>query len=104
MDVNYTFDSERANINLAAIYNGDMDDLAFSFTDTVVTTLDEYWLVNVAASYKLSPGVEIYGRVENLLNEDYQEIFGYETADIAVYAGLRFTYVEEATRAWAEGR
>jgi vitamin B12 transporter len=104
MDVNYTFDNERANINLAAVYNGDMDDLAFSFTDTVVTTLDDYWLVNVAASYKLTPGMELYGRVENLLDEDYQEIFGYETAGIAAYAGLRFTYVEEATRAWAEGR
>ena len=104
MDVNYTFDNERANFNVAAIYNGDMDDLAFSFFDTVVTTLDDYWLVNVAASYKLSPGVELYGRVENALNEDYQEVFGFETADIAAYAGLRFTYVEEATRAWAEGR
>jgi vitamin B12 transporter len=50
------------------------------------------------------PGVELYGRVENALNEDYQQVFGYETADIAAYAGFRFTYVEEATRAWAEGR
>lgn len=104
MDVNYTFDNERANINLATIYNGDMDDLAFSFTDTVVTTLDDFWLVNAAASYKLSPGVELYGRVENALNENYQEVFGFETAGVAAYAGLRFTYVEEATRGWAEGR
>jgi vitamin B12 transporter len=104
MDINYTFDNERANFNLAAIYNGDMDDLAFSFTDTVVTTLDDFWLVNAAASYKLSPGVELYGRVENALNENYQEVFGFESAGVAAYAGFRFTYVEEATRAWAEGR
>lgn len=104
LDLNYLFDGDRANINLAAIYNGDMDDFAFSFTETVVTTLEDYWLVNAAASYKLSPGVEVYGRVENLLNQDYQEIYGYETAGVAAYAGLRFTYVEEATRAWAEGR
>ncbi len=104
LDLNYAFDNDRANLNLAAIYNGDMDDLAFSFTETVVTTLENYWLVNAAASYKLSPGVEVYGRVENALNEDYQEIYGYETAGIAAYAGVRFTYVEEATRAWADGR
>jgi vitamin B12 transporter len=66
--------------------------------------LDSYLLLNVAASYQLSPGVELFGRVENALNEDYQDVFGFETAGIAAYAGLRFTYVEEATRAWAEGR
>ncbi len=66
--------------------------------------LDDYWLVNVAASYELSPGVQIYGRVENALNEDYQQVFGYETAGIAAYAGLRFTYEERASVAWANGR
>jgi len=105
-DVNYSFVGDRANLNVAAIYNGTMQDLGFdpvSFTSSRVA-LDEYWLLNLAASYKVAPGVELFGRVENALNEDYQEVFGFETADIAAYAGVRFTYVEEATRAWAEGR
>jgi vitamin B12 transporter len=66
--------------------------------------LDEYWLVNVAASYELSPGVALYGRVENALDQDYQQVFGYETAGIAAYAGLRFTYEEAASVAWANGK
>lgn len=109
-DVNYVFYDGRATLNVAAIYNGETPDLAFLnlpppvFFGSETVTLDSYWLVNVAASYELMPGVEIYGRVENALNEDYQEVFGYETADIAAYAGLRFTYEEPATRAWAEGR
>ncbi len=113
VDVNYAFDDGRGNINVAAIYNGSAPDVAFVFDTNPLpfgtfgsqfVTLDDYLLVNVAASYELAPGVEIYGRVENLLNEDYQQVFGYETADIAAYAGLRFTYEEVATRAWAEGR
>lgn len=113
VDVNYAFDDGRGNINVAAIYNGSAPDVAFVFDPnpppfgtfgSQFVTLDDYLLVNVAASYELAPGVEIYGRVENLLNEDYQQVFGYETADIAAYAGLRFTYEEVATRAWAEGR
>jgi vitamin B12 transporter len=109
-DVNYAFDGGRGNLNLTALYNGETVDQAFlnlpppDFFGSQFVNLDSYLLLNVAASYQLSPGVELFGRVENALNEDYQDVFGFETADIAAYAGLRFTYVEEATRAWAEGR
>jgi vitamin B12 transporter len=48
--------------------------------------------LTVAGSYQLRPGVELYGRVENLLDQDYQEVFGYNTAGIAAYAGMRFTF------------
>jgi vitamin B12 transporter len=63
--------------------------------------VNEYWLVNVAASYELSPGVAIYGRIENALDQDYQEVFGYESAGLAAYAGLRFTYEERTSVARA---
>jgi vitamin B12 transporter len=40
----------------------------------------------------VAPGVEIYGRVENLLNQHYQETFGFESAPIAAYAGVKLTF------------
>ncbi len=52
--------------------------------------LDDYWLVRLAGSYELTPGVEAFGRIENLLDQNYQEVLGYETAGLAAYAGLRF--------------
>jgi vitamin B12 transporter len=113
VDLDYTFDNGRGKMHLGAIYNGRSPDAAFFFDPapppwgtfgSTLVTLDDYLLLNVSASYELSSGIEVFGRVENALNEDYQQVFGYETADIAAYAGLRFTYVEEATRAWAEGR
>jgi vitamin B12 transporter len=106
LDVNYTFDSGRANINVAAIYNGDMLDNAFDAATFAASkvVLGEYLLVNVAASYEVSPGVALYGRIQNALDEDYQEVFGFETAGVAAYAGLRFTYEERASLAWANGR
>ena len=109
-DVNYTFANGRGTLNVAGVYNGATTDLAFfnlpppDFFGSSFVDLDSYFLLNAAASYQLSPGVQVFGRVENALNEDYQDVFGFETADIAAYVGLRFTYVEEATRAWAEGR
>jgi len=104
-DLNYAFDEGRGNFNLAAIYNGDMQDNAYDvfYTPTRVT-LDEYWLVNVAASYKITSNAEIYGRIENLLDEDYQEVYGYNTPGVSAYAGIRFTYEELQSQAWSEGR
>jgi vitamin B12 transporter len=98
-DVNYGFDGGRGNLNVAAIYNGDMLDNAFdavTFAPSQVV-LEEYWLLNVAASYELSPGLEVYGRVENALDESYQQIFGYEMAGVAAYAGMRFQLQERVS-------
>jgi vitamin B12 transporter len=95
IDVNYAFEEGRANLNIAAAYNGAMKDNAFEAAfpfGSQVVTLDDYWLLTVAGSYQLRPGVELYGRVENLLDQDYQEVFGYNTAGIAAYAGMRFTF------------
>ena len=33
--------------------------------------------------------LQIYSRVENALDEGYQEVFGYEGVERAVYFGLR---------------
>lgn len=106
VDVNYNFADGLGNLNLAAAYNGDTFDKAFNNTTftTLPLKLGDYWLLTAAASYKVAPGVELYGRVENLLDQDYTEIIGIESAPIAAFAGVRFTYVDEATRAWSEGR
>ncbi len=107
-DINYAFDGGRGNLNVAAIYNGRMQDDQFFnrpapvFFSSGRVTLDDYWLLNIAASYKVSPGVELYGRVENALDADYQEVFGYETAGIAAYAGVRLTYEDPSTLQWAD--
>ncbi|MBA2125449.1 hypothetical protein DLM45_04320 [Hyphomicrobium methylovorum] len=104
-DLNYSFNDKRGNLNLAAIYNGTTIDNAYMPDYTPVrVSLDSYWLVNATASYKLMPGVESYVRVENLLNENYQEVYGYATPGVAAYAGMRFTFEELQSKAWAEGR
>lgn len=103
-DVSYAFLNGRGLFTLAANYNGSMLDVAFNLFDPTIDRigLDDYWLVTAAASYKLTDGVEIYGRVENLLDTDYQENFGYETAGVAAYAGLKFSYDDPSTAHWAQ--
>lgn len=90
-DVNLAFDKGRGNLNVAAVYNGQSRDDAFNaFFQATRLTLDDYWLVNAAASYRVANGVEVFGRVENLLDQKYQEAYGYAAPGVAAYAGLRF--------------
>jgi vitamin B12 transporter len=105
-DLTWAFSNGRGKAALAAIYNGGMDDTAFridgySFgfplTHPERTRLGDYWLVNAAASYQLNPGVEVFGRVENLLNERYYEIYGFNTPGIAGFAGVKLTFGGEGS-------
>ncbi|MFN3228123.1 MAG: TonB-dependent receptor domain-containing protein, partial [Hyphomicrobiales bacterium] len=54
--------------------------------------LDPYTRVDVIASYKAHEHLEIYGRVENLFDVEYEEINGYNTPGFSAYAGIRATF------------
>ncbi|GAB6144373.1 TonB-dependent receptor plug domain-containing protein [Desulfocicer niacini] len=57
-----------------------------------VGTLDAYTLVNLAASWEMTPHVQLFGRVDNLFDEFYEEAFSYATGGVSAYAGLKLTY------------
>ena len=48
------------------------------------------------ACYKMTPKSKIYGRIENMFNQKYQEIYGYNTAGIGAYAGVKINLVRMA--------
>jgi vitamin B12 transporter len=103
-DVTYLFDWARGTLNVAAIYNGNMTDTNFGSFPATTVTLGEYLLLNASVSYRLQPNLEIYGRVENALNENYQEISGFNTPGIAAYTGVRITLDDPTTASWAKYR
>ncbi|MDD2558559.1 MAG: TonB-dependent receptor, partial [Desulfuromonas sp.] len=57
-----------------------------------VEVLDDYFLVNVAAHYDLTDMLRIYARVDNLLDEHYEESWSYATAGQSFYAGARLNF------------
>jgi len=54
--------------------------------------LDNYEVVDFTASFNVVGGLDVYGRVENLLDEDYEEVPTYNTSGVAAYAGLRYSF------------
>ena len=72
-------------------YNGDQKDFQFSnfFANRRMITLDSYVKADVTASYKVTDRVELFGRVENVLDQDYQNVFGFSNPGIGAYAGVK---------------
>ncbi|MEQ9464922.1 MAG: TonB-dependent receptor [Haliea sp.] len=56
------------------------------------SAVDSYEVLDLNARYTLAAGFEVYGRIENLLDEDYQEIPSYRSSARAAYAGLRYSF------------
>lgn len=59
---------------------------------TFAVPLDDYAVVDLNASFELLPGFTLFGRVENALDEDYEEVPAFNTAGRAAYAGLRYRF------------
>ncbi|MGK7753848.1 MULTISPECIES: TonB-dependent receptor plug domain-containing protein [unclassified Roseovarius] len=59
---------------------------------SVAVTLPDYTLVNVGLRHQLTDSVEIYGRIENLTDENYQEVLGFETPGRTAFFGLTATF------------
>lgn len=55
-------------------------------------TLDDTATADLTASFALRPSIELYGRIENLFDEDSQEVLGYYTAGRAAYVGVRANF------------
>lgn len=53
--------------------------------------LPSFFLVNVAADYKLNDNLALFGRVDNVFDEDYENPDGFLGPGVAAYAGLRLT-------------
>ncbi|MEM6355255.1 MAG: TonB-dependent receptor, partial [Pseudomonadota bacterium] len=85
----------RARLNANIAYNGDQRDLDFTdgfFTVQPLVTLDDFVLLSIQGSYAFTENVELFARVENATNADYQEVFQFETQGVAGFAGLRVRF------------
>lgn len=90
VNVNYAF-STRMNVNLNVSYNGSQIDNFFPpFPQPAERReLSSYRLVSLAANVRLTEHLELFGRVENLLDEDYEDVLGFATPGLATFIGLR---------------
>lgn len=78
---------DRLTLGASAAWVGKRRDMDFDSYQMV--TLDDYLLATLQIGWKLTERIEAYGRVENALDADYQDVVGYRTPGRTGYAGLR---------------
>jgi vitamin B12 transporter len=54
--------------------------------------IEDYSFVNFAAEYVFNPHFKIFGRIDNLTNEHYAEVFGFPALGRVAYGGIRLTF------------
>ncbi len=90
-DMNYSF-TKKLNLGFQIIYVGERYDKDFSYYPAQRIKLGGYALVNLSGMYHISDIVELYGRVNNLFNKYYEEIFGYAPPGLSAYLGAKFNF------------
>ena len=52
--------------------------------------VDDWWRIDLSATYAATENIELYGRIENLLDEEYQQVLGYGTPGLSASVGVRW--------------
>ncbi|NVJ96620.1 MAG: TonB-dependent receptor [Alphaproteobacteria bacterium] len=77
--------TDKLNTNLMLLHNGNE-------LDSSGVILEGWTRVDLRASYELNETFELYGRIDNLFDENYQQVLGYGTPGISTYAGVRVRF------------
>lgn len=82
-----------ANVNLGVTYSGrQLDDFFPPFPPFQERVeLPAYTLVNLSVQYRLTPTIAVTGRIENLLDKDYEDVFGFREPGLGAFVGVRVT-------------
>ncbi len=79
------WDELRTNLDLLLVGS--------SFNDTFnAQQVTGYGVVNMAVSYDITKSVQAFVRLDNLLDEEYEEISGFGTFGRAGFGGLKFSF------------
>ncbi len=91
---NYRFFDNRANLKIVADYAGKSTDRFFPPfpMPAEIVTLDDYWLLDATIGLDINPNTNVYLRGSNLLDEKYEQVYGYRTPGRSIYAGLRLSF------------
>lgn len=93
---NATWTRKRLMLNLNGTIRGAVLDIepndgtfTCTFEPKCVFRNPGYELLNAGFSYRLPKGIEVYGRLNNFLNQKYEEAFGFPSLRLNFMAGIK---------------
>ncbi len=92
--VSVNYQHGKTNLNLQMIYTGQQEDDFFPpfppFQERV--DLGHYTLLNLSTSYRVNRKLELTLRLENILDDHYEEVFGFASPGMSAYGGMRLSW------------
>ncbi|NNK45822.1 MAG: TonB-dependent receptor [Altererythrobacter sp.] len=87
----WTAPGDAGSATLVVRHNGATDDVAFTDPSFIPVTarLDAYTLVNFNAEARLTGRFSVFGRVENLFDETYEQVFSFVSPGRSAIVGVR---------------
>lgn len=94
LSANFRSSNERIQATLIADYGGTRDDIFFPPfpAPPEIVTLQSYWLLDLTVQYQLTPSFGIFAKGTNLLDQDYEQVYGYQTLGRPGYLGIRANF------------
>lgn len=84
-----SFDIDAANVSFTASYVGKRRDIDFDAFPARDVSLGDYVLASLGGRLPISDRLELTGRIENLFDSRYEDVFGYQTQGISAFGGIR---------------
>lgn len=84
--------TEKLTLGIGGTYLDERVDLDFDTFPATRVTLDAAWLLRAYGSYEINETITVTGRIENALDEDYQEVLGVPARDLGAFGGVRFEF------------
>lgn len=91
LDATWAFAQGQGSVTLGMRHVADTWDTQY-WGSYATEKLEDYTVVNLSGKYALTPKVDLVGRIENLTDSEYSEVWGYATAGRTAYVGLRGTF------------
>ncbi len=87
LKINRSMLHDRANVNAGLLFFGRRLD---SSDGSIY--LGEYFLLNLAGTYDWNDHWQLFARLDNVLDQNYEEVWGYGTPGISFYGGVNMVW------------
>lgn len=94
VEFDYGFMDNRGRAAFTAAYGGTRTDTFFPPwpNPPEVVTLSNHWLLDLTVQFRITDDVRLFARGNNLLDSDYEQVYGYRTPGRTGYAGVEVAF------------
>lgn len=89
--LNFSF-SEKGHLSISLIHTGKRDDIEVVGWTSKRVTMSSYTLINAVTSYDILQNAQLFLRLDNVLDEEYEMIKGFGTPGFSAYIGFKIHF------------